>query len=483
VKILVVDDEAISLSSLGDTVSMLGHEPVLCGSAEHALELCRETFFPVIVTDIRMPGMDGLELLERIKETPATAESDVIMVTGHGDVETAIQALRSGAYDFLRKPLDAREFIAVVERSAEHQSLRQENIERTYHCDKRIEEATEDLRREVDGMRRMLRQVAGVGDVVAVSSSMQEVLRNTRLYHENHDVTVLIEGETGTGKEIVARCIHFGEEAATTPFVDINCSVISENLFESELFGYESGAFTGSHRAGAKGKLEAAGDGTVFLDEIGDLPLHFQPKLLRVLQERTFYRVGGIKKRELRARIVCATNQDLAEMVEQGLFRRDLYHRLKIGYIHIPPLRERREDILPLAELFLGQQAQLKGRAFQRLSRGGAELLRGQEWKGNVRELKNAIERALLMHDGPELLPEHLEFLHGGGAAARPMPLALPDLAGLQLPDEGLNLDDYLHALKREIVLQAVARFDGNKSKAAEFLGWDRNKIYRLLDQ
>jgi DNA-binding NtrC family response regulator len=483
VKILIVDDDDISLASLSDVVTMLGHEPVPCPDSTCALEMCRETFFPTIITDIRMPGMDGLDLLKKLKEAPPASESDVIMITGHGDVEMAICALRHGAYDFLRKPLDVRELSAAIDRSAEHQCLRLENRELTSEVDKKIQEATLDLKRDLDGARALLREVVGIGEVVAASPEMQAVIRDARLYHANPDVPVLIEGETGTGKEIVSRLIHFGEGGVHTPFVDINCSAIAENLFESELFGYEAGAFTGSSAKGSRGKMELAQGGTLFLDEIGDLPLSIQPKMLRVLEEHTFYRVGGLKKRRFEARLVCATNRDLKTMVEAGRFRRDLYHRLNIGYIRIPSLRERPEDIPAMARFFLVQEAASKQKRFGDISSEAMDLLLSQEWKGNVRELKNAIERAVLVHDDEVLRAAHLDFLDGA-AAPGSAPVRLLDPLRPQdfiLPAEGFDMDEFLVRLKQHIVAKAVDRFEQNKTKAAEYLHWDRNKIYRLL--
>ncbi|MEW5772467.1 MAG: sigma-54 dependent transcriptional regulator [Thermodesulfobacteriota bacterium] len=481
-RILIVEDDDISMSSLSDITAMLGHEPVPCKDALAALERCAEAFYPTIITDIRMPGMDGLELLRRIKDSSSSCESDVIVITGHGDVEMAITALRGGAYDFLRKPLDVRELAAAIERSAEHQSLRHENRELSFHCDRRVEEAVQDLRRDLDDARNLLRRVAGIGQVVAASPSMKRILADARLYHENPDVPVLIEGETGTGKEIVARLIHFGDMETDASFVDINCSAIAENLFESELFGYEAGAFTGSSSKGLRGKIESANGGTLFLDEIGDLPLAVQPKLLRVLEDRTFYRVGGLKRRSFEGRIVCATNRNLQAMVEEGSFRRDLFHRLKIGYISIPPLRERRDDVPALATLFLKAEAGAKKKLFQGISSRAMELLLSRQWLGNVRELKNAIERAVLVHDGLALQPEHLDFLQGpvDDRAEVGQPKSL-DALDVEFPDEPINLDEFIEGIKRRIVMQAVERFGQNKSKAAEFLGWDRNKIYRLL--
>ncbi|MGX9367105.1 sigma-54-dependent transcriptional regulator [Desulfoplanes sp. PS50] len=479
-KVLIVDDEPISLSSLGDMITMLGYEAVLCGDAAAALKLCAEAYYPVIITDVCMPGIDGLEFLERVKKSKLMFSSDVIIITGHGEIEIAVKALRLGAYDFLKKPLDARELAAVVERSAEHQALLLENRDLSQCSDRRIMEATSDLQRA----REQLRRVTGVGNIVVSSPCMQQIVIDARLYHANTDVPVLIEGETGTGKEIVARLIHYGEDGFKAPFMDINCAAISENLFESELFGYEAGAFTGSDRKGSTGKLEAAGKGTVFLDEIGELPLHIQPKLLRVLESRKFYRVGGIKKINLEARIICATNCSLEKMVEEGTFRRDLFHRLKIGYFTILPLRQRKEDIAPLAQLFLEDEAKSKKKRFKGLSRAALDMLRAYPWKGNVRELKNAIERAVLIYDDEELRTEHLEFLaprpRASGGWSRSC--SLFELSDLALPDEPFDLDEFLNDLKRQLVLKAVDRFGNNKTQAAEYLHWDRNKIYRLID-
>ena len=483
-RLLIVDDDEISLASLSDIATMLGHEPVVCADAASALDRCREEFFPTIITDIRMPGMDGLELLQRLKDTPRTADTDVIMITGHGDVEVAITALRHGAYDFLRKPLDVRELAAAIERSAEHQFLRMENRELSEACDNRVREATEDLLEDLSAMRQLLRKVAGIGDVVAASESMKAILKEARMYNSNPGVPVLLEGETGTGKEIVARLIHFGEQGTDTPFVDINCSAISGNLFESELFGYEAGAFTGGSSKGARGKLEAANGGTLFLDEIGDMPLSIQPKMLRVLEDGSFYRVGGLKKRSFGARVVCATNRDLHGMVEAGEFRRDLYHRLKIGHIRIPPLRDRPEGIRALAQLFLENEAKAKKKRFRSISVKAMDLLMSCEWRGNVRELKNAVERAVLMHDDEVVQPEHLDFLDSAGTnRSASMRLDLLKAGELALPDQGFDLDAFIEGIKHRVVAQAVERFGDNKTKAAEYLGWDRNKIYRLLDK
>jgi transcriptional regulator with PAS, ATPase and Fis domain len=345
---------------------------------------------------------------------------------------------------------------------------------------------------------------------------MINLLREALIMHAEPSVPVLLEGETGTGKEVLARYIHFGDEVAQLPFLAINCAAIPHELFESELFGHEPGAFTGSRADGAPGKLEQAGKGTLFLDEVAEMPLSLQPKLLRVLEERCFYRVGGMKKREFAARIVCAGNRDMARMVEKGTFRRDLYHRLRVGHIYIPPLRERQEDILPLAEHFLLREARKKKKHFTGFDSSTRDLLQRYPWPGNVRELENTIERAVLMQDSELLLPSHINFLFQKGAAifdpadripapgedalaasgvasfapeaqsgrtgaAPPAGLSVFDLRNpdysLVLPESPLHLEE----LMNKIVHAALKRFDGNKTKAAEYLGISRFALHRRL--
>jgi DNA-binding NtrC family response regulator len=471
VRVLLVDDNEHSLQGLSVVLADLGHQPVAVSSAEAALERVRADYYPLVVTDIRMPGIDGLDLLARLKDGEESRHSDVVIITGHGDMETAIDALRKGAYDYLNKPINARELAAVVERSAEHQALLHENRDFRERFSRKVREATSELRRDLERARSRLRRVVGVGDVVAESAAMRTLVRETELYHGEPGVPVLIEGETGTGKEILARLVHHGPPRGTdgedTPFVALNCSAISPQLFESELFGHEAGAYTGSTRTGARGKLELAGQGTLFLDEVAEMPLELQPKLLRVLEERTFYRVGGLKKREFQARVVCASNRGLETMVAEGRFRRDLFHRLKVGHLVLPPLRQRPEDIPVLAETL--------------------ELLLAQAWPGNVRELENAMERAVLTHNGEVLMPGHLDFLTREAATDRAVSAepaatnaaAFLDPQRLVLPEEGLDLE----ALTTAVVLAAVERFDGNKTRAARYLGLSRYALHRRLQK
>jgi len=328
---------------------------------------------------------------------------------------------------------------------------------------------------------------------------MIRLMREALIMHSAPSVPVLIEGETGTGKEVLARRIHNGDSVADTPFMAVNCAAIPQELFENELFGHEAGAFTGSRAEGVAGKLEQAGKGTLFLDEVAEMPLHLQPKLLRVLEERSFYRVGGMKKRNFTARIVCAGNRDIADMVEKGAFRRDLYHRLRVGHLLIPPLRERGEDIRSLAEYFLHREAERKKKAFSGFAPETLAILYDYPWPGNVRELENTIERAVLMHDGELLLPGHVDFLFGGRARAE---VSQPPAAGpatnlvstvstaspvldlhnpgaLILPEASFQLDDLIDA----VVAAAMEKFAGNKTKAAAYLGISRFALHRRLDK
>lgn len=519
-RVLVIDDNAHSLQSLCLVLKDLGHEPHGMDDPAEALATARKKFFPLIITDIRMPGMSGLELLTALKSDAFAERSDVVLITGHADMTTAVEALRRGAYDYLNKPINARELAAVVDRSAEHQALLIENEELRRNLEEHVTQAAAGIKKDLEDARHRLREVEGIGLVIAESPAMVELLREALILHSEPSVPVLIEGETGTGKEVLARYIHYGESVVETPFMGINCAAIPHELFESELFGHESGAFTGSRADGAPGKLEQAGKGTLFLDEVAEMPLSLQPKLLRVLEERSFYRVGGMKKRAFTARIVCAGNRNMAEMVEQGLFRRDLYHRLRVGHLVIPPLRARKEDIRPLAEHFLRREADRKKKRFIGIAPETLEIFQNYAWPGNVRELENTIERAVLMHEGEYLLPSHVNFLFQAvssafvpGGLAPPAHARVPGTGndtlavhGFSLPPQGagaFTVEDgrdfldlassdnivlpeepvHLEHLIDSIVQAALKRFGGNKTKAAAYLGISRFALHRRLQQ
>ncbi len=483
-RILFVDDELSSRELLADFLKKkLGHQVTQCSSGAEAFRSFRDNAFPMVLSDIRMPGMDGIELLEKIKSLPEGKTADVVLLTGYGNMGTAIKALRAGAYDYLLKPTKLLEVEAVVARIAEHQALIRENYVLTNQFDQKIAEATRETQSELRELKKTIAQIMGVGKICIVSDAMKHVLSIAERLHEDRAVPVLIEGETGTGKEVIAKLIHFGrKEVTTSPFICINCSAISPTLFETELFGYEAGAFSGAKSSGQKGKLELAQGGTLFLDEIGDVPLEMQPKLLRVLQEHEFYRVGGLKKIKLDVHIVCATNRDLVRMIKDKSFREDLYYRLNTGSIYIPPLRERREDIVPLAKMFLEDYTSLKKRHLQFFSDDALKLLINYGWPGNVRQLQNAIERVVLLHDGNELDPGHFAFLTSTNKEAC-LPPASPDTGNtitIELPSKKKNFP--LSEIESIVVRKVLSVFDGNKSQAARYLQIAYNTLRSKLD-
>jgi transcriptional regulator with PAS, ATPase and Fis domain len=342
-----------------------------------------------------------------------------------------------------------------------------------HHFDEKVDEATHHIKDRYSRIQDAYNKIVGIGRIAFFSEVMKKNRELAEKLHRDRSIPVLIEGETGTGKEIIARLIHYGSGEVTTPFVSINCTAISPNLFETELFGYEEGAFTGAKRRGSIGKFELAQGGTIFLDEIGDLPLDLQPKLLRVLEEREFYRVGGLKKSKLNIRIICATNQDLLKKVEEGKFRQDLFYRLKVGHIIVPPLRERREEIMPLARLFLAQLAQEKKKRFSHFHEGTIKILEDHHWPGNIRELKNTIESIVLLYDDTEVSPQHLFSLNSGQNPSPCRSIPHVENGKVNLPEEELNLKE----LERQIVKATLEKFDGNKTRTARYLGMSRSAL------
>lgn len=453
--ILLVDDDAAIRKYVSAFLEDDGHNVVDVATAEEAQQIFSEHWFPMVLSDIRMPGMSGIELLEAIKKKPGGDRTDVVLFTGYGSMESAIAALRLGAYNYMLKPIEAQELYSVTQKIAERSELR-----------------------ETPG--GMFRPKTG-NKWCFVSKAMRQVEETSLKFHNNRSLAVLIEGETGTGKEVVARLIHSGGQHITEPFIDINCAALTASLFESELFGYEAGAFTGGLSRGQKGKMDLAKGGTLFLDEIGELPLELQAKLLRVIQDKEYYRVGGLNKIKADIRIICATNINLKQHVEQGTFRKDLYYRLKVGHVLLPPLRQRTEAILPLAELFLAEIAGQNKKSFRSIQPEAARILQEYPWPGNVRELRNTIEWAVCMYDDVVIKPEHLEVLRteaGEGVEVLGcMPIIDPEK--FALPLEGISLEDYID----RIVQQALAMHGSNKSAAARFLGISRRALCCRLER
>jgi len=481
-RILYADDEPHGRKVISSFLeSNLGHQVTQCDTGQQALELFNNNPFPFVLSDIRMPLINGIELLKKLKATPAGKTADIVLITAFGDMETAIAALREDAYDYLNKPVDLEELGAVVNRIAEHQSLIKENYELTHRFEEKVAEATRETKSQLETLQNAYAEIIGIGRIGVFSDRMRGVISMARKLQEDRMLPVLIEGETGTGKEIVARLIHHGKNGAATPFVPINCSAISPNLFESELFGYEGGAFTGAKQKGQIGKFELARGGTIFFDEIGDMPLEMQPKLLRVLQEREFYRVGGLKKINLDARIICASNRDLENLVESGQFRRDLFYRLNIGRIFIPPLRQRKDDIEPLARMFLEQFAAQRNRKFTTISKEAIGIMENYPWPGNVRELQNTIERVVLIHDQAELTPHHLKFLTSGendGYETQSL-RADTDSVLISLPTGGFDLEK----AEVEVIRKVLSMFNGNKTHTASYLGITRSTLRSKINK
>ncbi|MGQ9635385.1 MAG: sigma-54-dependent transcriptional regulator [Bryobacteraceae bacterium] len=439
-RILVVEDEAKLRRVIELQLQAAGYEVDLAGSAEEALRLADRA--SLVLTDLRLPGMDGLELLRLLRRQDELLP--VVVMTAFGSVEIAVEAMKLGATDFLLKPFSLDHLLTVIQKALEVRALRYEN---------------RSLREEL-GRRYTF------DNIVGRSPAMQEIFA-TILRVAPTRATVLLAGESGVGKDLIARAIHYHSPRRDRPFVKINCTAIPENLMESELFGFEKGAFTGAV-ASKPGKFELADTGTAFLDEIGDVPGPIQVKLLRVLQEREFERLGSNKTRQIDVRIIAATNRDLRAALEEGTFREDLYYRLNVVPINIPPLRERQEDIPFLAEHFVRKLAPELGSTASSISDAAIRKLMEYHWPGNVRELENVIERSLVLCSGTVLEASDIKL------EASPRAIKA---AGVPFLPEGYTLEEYEQALIRE----ALRRANGNKSQAARLLGLTRNALrYRL---
>jgi two-component system response regulator AtoC len=434
VRVLVVDDEHLIRWSLEQNLKKQGYDVLTAGSGEDAMRLVREEQPDLVLLDIQLPGISGMEVLEKIKEFDD--EIIVIMVTAHGGLETAVNAMRVGAYDYINKPFNLDEVAVVIKKAFE----------------------TFDLRREVARLRCEHKK-SGPPDIVGSGHHMRSILDMMGKVARSDASTVLVLGESGTGKELVAKWIHYHSARAEKPFIAINCAAVPATLLESELFGHEKGAFTDAKNA-KKGLFELADGGTVFLDEIGDMEVGMQAKLLRFLEDRTFRRIGGSKVLSVDVRIISATNKDLLKAIEEKLFRNDLYYRLQVIPIFLPPLRERREDILQLAQHFIENFNREFTKQVTGFSKEAELLLLDYYWPGNIRELKNVIERAIILGTGDLLAEDHLP----GEIAARPAPkMSAPSFI---LPPEGVDIDE----VEKDLIRQALDTTEWNQSKAAKKL-------------
>jgi len=477
--VLLVDDDVDSRQSLAVFLKKLGHSVFEADNGREALDELRKTFVHLVLSDIRMPVMDGFELLKEIKKTESLKQCIVVLFTGYGEVRGAVEAMRFGAYDYLLKPINVEELAVLMDRISEYLALKEENLRLSEHFERQVEYATKDIQKQLNEIQKAYAREVGVSEIGIFSKSMKMVFKTAEQLHKRRDIPVLIEGETGTGKEIVARYIHYGNGETTTPFVGINCAAISPQLFESELFGYEAGAFTGGVPKGQKGKIELARGGTLFLDEITELTPEYQAKLLRAIEEREYFKVGGIKKQKVDVRFICTTNQDITGKISEGAFRQDLYYRLNVGYIRIPPLRERREEILPMAKIFLGEAAQEYNSRFSNISSEAAKVLHEYGWPGNLRELKNTIKRILLLWDEYEIKPHHLDFLFQKDVQALSQKTSGRhySIDDFPLPDGSLNLKEW----NENIIKKALEKYKGNKTDTARYLGISRSALYTYL--
>ncbi|HVF89167.1 MAG TPA: sigma-54 dependent transcriptional regulator [Blastocatellia bacterium] len=450
-KILVVDDERSMRELLELVLKRQGYSVHTAENGTRALELVRQNVYDLIISDVKMPDINGIELLERVREI--SPESMVVMITAFATVDTARRAFKLGAEDFYIKDagFDVEELKITIGKALEKKKLRQENTL----------------------LKRELRQRNSLENIVGRSPQMQAVYQMIDIVAATTS-TVLITGESGTGKELVARAIHSRSNRAAAPFVSINCGAFTETLLESELFGYMKGSFTGAV-SNRKGLFEAAEGGTIFLDEIGETTPAMQVKMLRVLQERSIRRVGGVEEIPVDCRVVAATNRDLANMVEDGTFRNDLFYRISVIPIEMPPLRARRTDIPDLVQHFLEKYSNNAGRPKLGISEDAMRYLESYDWPGNVRELENTIERAVALEPTDVIMPERMP--------ERILKYKPRNVMDVDLPDEGMDLEAYLAQLEKDYIIRALQRTGGNQTRAAEILNMSVRSLRHLLDK
>ena len=434
-KILIVDDELIMRESLAGWLERDGYVIETAASGEEGLERLKETRFDILLVDIKMDGMSGLDVLEKVKSTDPDVA--VVMITAYGSISTAIDAMKKGAYEYLLKPFDPNELGVLIEKIIETQAQARENL----------------------FLREQYKDRTRFESMIGQSAAMQKVFDMIQDVAPT-EATVLITGETGTGKGLAAKAIHSNSPRCDGPFVIVNCGAFPEHLLESELFGYQKGAFTDA-KTTKKGRLELAHRGTLFLDEIGEISMRMQIDLLRVLEDRVFYRVGGTQPIEADFRVIAATNRDLGKAIKEGAFREDLFYRLNVISFEMPPLRDRKDDIPLLAEHFLRRFSQETNKAVDRLSREAMDEMMLYEWPGNVRELENAIERAVVVGKERRILPGDLPIFN-------PEHICFP-------------ADSSLKAVERGHIVRILEDNQWNISKSAEMLGIDRSTLYSKI--
>ncbi len=450
-QILIIDDEANNREALSMLLTHAGYEVESADSGEKALEIMKKTPFEIVITDLFLPGVSGIDILKKVKEdSPYT---NVILITGNASAETAVEAMKEGAFDYITKPFNIEKLKVLVAKALEKSQLVAENLY---------------LRQQLRGKYKFENIIGNSNAIQQVFSRMERIV--------NTDSTILILGESGTGKELVARAIHFNGARKEKSFIAINCGAIPAELLESELFGHVRGSFTGAV-SDKPGKFEVANYGTIFLDEIGTMPMHLQMKLLRVLQEQEVERVGSSKKIKLNVRVISATNANLEDQVKKGQFREDLYYRLNVIPILLPPLRDRQEDIPLLARHFLQKTCREMKRSLMSLSPAAMQALENYEWPGNVREMENVIERTVALTDGDIIekrdLPQHIG---GGEDSGSSMAFQPPPI-----PEEGVNMVMFIEGIERGMIREALVMGKGVKAKAAALLGINRTTLVEKM--
>jgi two-component system NtrC family response regulator len=450
-KILIVDDDDLVSASLKKVLIKLGYDVEACLNAGEVEQFILRFNPDIVLLDIYLTTHNGIDVLRALKKKYSGLP--VIMITGYADVKIAVTAIKAGAFDFLLKPIDLEQLNFILEKAIEN--LR--------------------LKSEVTKLHTLLEDNQLTKEFFGKSTKIQRIVSSVEKLARSTDTTILLEGESGTGKEVFAKFIHQQSPRCNSPFITINCATIPKDLAESELFGHEKGAFTGASAKTKLGKFELADGGTILLDEIGELTLDLQVKLLRVLQERKFYRLGGEKEVTVNVRVLAATNRNLEEEVGRGSFREDLYYRLNVAKINVPPLRERKEDIIYIAYSFLNEFSKKFGKNIEGIDQAGLELLKNYSWKGNIRELRNVMERVLLLAEEEELSDHHFSFLVDSKDTVE----SGDDKFILQVPPKGVKIDLVLKTL----IQKTLKITNGNQVKAAKVLGLSRSKLRYRMEQ
>ncbi len=475
-RILLVDHEQQNLCHVTSFLIGLGHQVTTADSGSKALEEYYKRDYQLILTDVNIQGLNGLDLLDNINQAKLNIKPYVILFSAHTDADCVIQALRRGAYDFLKKPINWEYLGNIITQAAEHL----DQIKTPHNPSNLQKPGLKEVSSASGDIPNIF--IEGIGPVFLNSPVIKQIYELAPILHADRTIPILIEGETGTGKELVARHIHFANHSDDTyrPFIAVNCSTLTHTLFESEIFGYDAGAFTGAVSSGKKGKLDLAEGGTLFLDEIAELPLKLQAKLLRVIQEKKYYRLGGLKQIHNDIRIISATNKNLEELVNSKRFRNDLFYRVNTVYLKVPPLRERKADIVPLAQVFLQEFSRKRKKDFVNISDPAAILLRSHPWPGNVRQLRSVINSATLLYNDTVLKVKHLDAIRGDpqNRNKNPVPVHSPDSSiRFDLHAERLPLE----SINKDVIKRVLEMHNGNISKTARYLDIStRSLSYKL---